>query len=109
MHVSQRHAVRDVVHRPPSPEPNDVLTYYETGIEAERLAHGEGALELARTKVGRRGDGRRRGSRGSRPRSRDAVGGQPDERVAAPPGVGTPRPTRSSCCWARTCSPCAAA
>jgi SAM-dependent methyltransferase len=29
---------------------NDVLAYYETGVEVDRLAHGAGALELTRTK-----------------------------------------------------------
>ncbi len=35
---------------PGTPTVDDVVSYYETGVEAERLARGEGALELARTK-----------------------------------------------------------
>jgi SAM-dependent methyltransferase len=39
----------------PSPTPEDVVGFYETDVEADRLSRGIGALELARTKeiVGR--------------------------------------------------------
>jgi SAM-dependent methyltransferase len=33
-----------------APESDEVVSYYETGVEAERLAHTEGVLEFARTK-----------------------------------------------------------